>query len=286
MAAERVLVVGLGEIGRPLYELVAESGRYEVYGYDIVPARTVNRLEEIPGRVDILHICIPYTDGFTGAVKDYVERFNPGLVVIHSTVAPGTTRTIHMETGRLVAYSPVRGKHPNIKKHLLFWPKWVAGVPGEAVEQASRHLELIGLRVRVAGSPESLEIAKLWETVYRALMIAGWQEVHRVARKYGADIGVVAEFVAEVHEVLGDRPVYYPAHIGGHCLIPNTEIMSQAYPSPLWQFILESNEKRRREQEDPEVRRGIERVKKVWERLVPRWYYRGEAPPAEKGRQC
>ena len=104
-------------------------------------------------------------------------------------------------------------------------------------------------------------------------MIAFWQEAHRVARKYRADIAGIAEFIAEVHQVLHDRPIYYPAYIGGHCLIPNTKIINQAHPSKLWQYILESNEKRRKEQENPEIKQEIEKVKKIWEKQTPKWYY-------------
>ena len=32
---ESVLIIGLGEIGRPLYEIIVESGRFRVYGLDI-----------------------------------------------------------------------------------------------------------------------------------------------------------------------------------------------------------------------------------------------------------
>jgi len=272
---EKILVVGLGEIGRPIYELIKESKKYQVYGYDIDPAKTVHRLEEIPENIDILHICYPYTEKFVETTTDYIRKHNPSLTIIHSTVAPGTTRRIHQETGKPIAYSPVRGKHPHIKKHLKFWTKWVTGIPQEAVEKAKQHLETIGLKTRTTDNPETLELAKLFETVYRATMIVFWQEAHRVARKYNADIAGIAEFIAEVHQVLRDRPVYYPAYIGGHCLIPNTKIINQAYPSPLWQFILESNEKRKKEQENPEIQQEIEKVKKIWQKQTPKWYYQG-----------
>jgi len=60
-----------------------------------------------------------------------------------------------------------------------------------------------------------LELAKIWETVYRAVMIASGQKIHRIVRKFGADMGIVAEFIGEAHEVLRDRPIYYPDYIGG-----------------------------------------------------------------------
>jgi len=269
----KVLVIGLGEVGRPIYELVLESGRYEVYGYDRDPARSVDGFDEIPRGVDFLHITYPYTDEFVGVTTDYISVFKPKYVVIHSTVAPGTTRAIYEASKVPTAYSPVRGKHPRIKEHLKFWTKWVSAIPREYIDTFKEHLESVGLRVRTTEKPETLEIAKLWETVYRALMITGWQEIHRVARRYEADIVEVAKFIAEVHQVLKDRPIYYPDHIGGHCLIPNTQILNKTNPSPLWQYIIESNEKRREEKKLPQLKNDIEKMKLLWLSLIPKSYY-------------
>jgi len=270
----KILVVGLGEVGGALFEVARDSGRFEVYGYDADPAKTVHKLEEVPRPVDALHVAIPYSASFADHVSRYAREFKPRLVIVHSTVAPGTTRRLHGQLGLPVAFSPVRGKHPKIKEHLYFWPKWVSALPREFAEEARRHLEEMGLKVRVSEEePEALELAKLWETVYRAVMIAAWQEVDRIARRYGVSLRTVAEFVAEVHSVLHDRPVYYPDYIGGHCLIPNTRILNEASPSKLLEFVLESNERRLRELQDPQVRREVEELRELFLSLTKRDYY-------------
>lgn len=272
----RLLVVGLGEVGSALYEIALESGAHEVYGYDVDPSKTACDLGSVPRPIDYLHVCIPFSswESFYGAVRGYARDFEPRMVIVHSTVAPGTTRRLAAELGVPVAFSPVRGKHPHLKKHMLFWTKWVAAEPPEALSDAAEHLRGLGFKVRpYERAPETLELAKLVETVYRALMIAWWQEVHRAARALGADIEGVAEFVGEVHEVLGDRPVMYPGVIGGHCLMPNTRILRSVYPSKFLDAILESNERRGRELEDPSVREEVERVKKVSLRYVNKEYF-------------
>ncbi len=271
---ERVLVIGLGEVGRPLYELICECGKYKVYGYDIDESKSVNKLEEIPRAMDVLHIAFPYTRGFVEKVVEYVKMFSPRIVIIHSTVAPGTTRKIHSICNTITAFSPVRGKHPNIKKHLRFWTKWVATLPKDREEEVVRHLKDIGFRIVIAPNPESLELAKLWETVYRAIMIASWQELHRIARIANADIETIARFIKEVHEVLHDRPIYFPSYIGGHCLIPNTRILNEFYSSKLLEFVLESNEKRAKELEDPNVAKEVEKVKEVALEVINLEYYK------------
>jgi len=270
---ETVIVIGLGEVGRPLYEILKASNAYVVYGYDVRSDISPNKLEELPRNVDYLHIAYPYTQRFFEYTMEYFELLKPKKLIIHSTVLPGTTRAIYEKTGMPTAYSPVRGKHPNLKRHMMFWPKWVSAYPLEDVKVFADHLSKAGFKVEIARNPETLELAKLFETVYRAIMIASWQEIHRLALKYNAELAEIAEFIAEVHEVLRDRPVFYPDYIGGHCLIPNTRLLDSIDPNTVWRFVLESNEKRLEELKDEKVKRDVEAVKRISTRLFPAWYF-------------
>ena len=271
---DKVVVIGLGEVGSAVYRVFEYSGKFEVYGYDIDPNKTINKLEEIPRNIDFMHIAIPYSPRFVDIVKQYVARFSPEYIVIHSTVAPGITREVYNASSVPTAFSPVRGKHPNIVKHLYFWPKWIVSLPLEKLSIFVLHHLLAGFKVKeYRGEPESLELAKLWETVYRAIMIASWHEIHRIALRFGADIEAIAQFVGEVHEVLHDRPIYYPDYIGGHCLIPNTKILNSVYPSKVFEFVLQSNEKRLEELKDEKIRSDVERVKLIAQKYINKDYY-------------
>jgi len=271
---DKVVIIGLGEIGSALYSFFRSSGKFEVYGYDIDPQKSVNKLNEIPKNVEFLHVAIPYFDRFVDIVQYYVSTLNPQHIVIHSTVAPGTTRKVFEKTGIPTAYSPVRGKHPNILKHLYLWTKWIASLPQKLLSNFALHHILAGFNVKeYPGDPESLELAKLWETVYRAIMIASWHEIHRIAMRFNADITVIAGFVGEVHKVLHDRPIYYPDYIGGHCLIPNTVILNSVAPSKLFEFVLESNEKRLNEIKDVRTYSDIERMKQIAQEYTNKEYY-------------
>ena len=273
MISERILIIGLGEVGRPLYEILSEKF-VDVYGYDSDRSKTIHELKAIPKPIEIMHIAYPYTGGeFIDSTINYIRSFNPRLVIIHSSIPPRTTRLIQSKTDSVIAYSPVRGKHPDLKEHLRFWTKWISAVNQAGIELAKRHLEEAGFKVKVAKDPESLELAKLWETIYRAAMIACWQEIHRISKDLGADIKVVAEFIQEVHEVLGDRPLYYPDVIGGHCLIPNTRILAEIVDSDLLSFILKSNELRSEEIKDPKIAEEVEALKEIWKKLISRSYY-------------
>jgi HD superfamily phosphohydrolase len=104
-------------------------------------------------------------------------------------------------------------------------------------------------------------------------MITAWQDIHRVSRRFNAMLNEISEFIAEVHEVLGDRPILYPSYIGSHCLIPNTRQLTTIKSNNLWKFILESNEKRLEELKNNAVRKEIDDVKNITKRFTPNWYF-------------
>jgi hypothetical protein len=52
----------------------------------------------------------------------------------------------------------------------------------------------------------------------------------------------------------------FPGVIGGHCLIPNTELLLKSYDSDFLRLILESNQKRKEEIKDPNIAAEAEKV--------------------------
>jgi len=137
----RVLVLGLGEVGKPLYEIILKSGRYVVYGYDVNPDKSRNSLDEIEKPVDIMHVCYPCSSKslFVDSVVSYVLRFSPSLVIVNSTVPVGTTEEIYAKTNVDVVHSPVRGVHVMMKEHLRFWIKYIGAVNKRAAKKAAEH---------------------------------------------------------------------------------------------------------------------------------------------------
>jgi UDP-N-acetyl-D-mannosaminuronate dehydrogenase len=263
-----VLVVGLGEVGWAMFELLKECDRFAVYGFDVdrEKMRAVGQTA-VPKEVAVMHVCIPCfsRDEFVNAVAGYVTRFKPELVIIDSTVAPGTTIETYERCGCLVVHSPVRGVHKSLeymKLELKRWTKYLGGANAEAAQAAREHFEELGLKTKVLKSCTETELAKLFETTYRAWMIACFQEMHRISRSLKADFGDVMDFLEDTHRVRLDRPIMFPGVIGGHCLIPNTEMLLKSQDSKFLQLILDSNERRKEEIKDENVRREAEEIKK------------------------
>jgi len=273
MAKEKVMIVGLGEVGRTLYELLKKCSKFLVYGFDLDKTKMNSIAQEsIPDDMDVIHFCIPCSsqDKFVNVVGGYVKRFKPKLLIINSTVPPGTTQKIHSRYGCHVAHSPVRGVHKNLEYmewELKRWTKYVGGVDAEAGEAACKHFEMAGFETRVLKGCVETELAKLFETTYRAWMIACFQEMHRISKRFGADFDEVVDFLEDTHRVRLDRPIHFPDVIAGHCLIPNTELLLESYDSEFLRLILGSNEKRKEEIKDEDVRREVDKVKKRVEEL-------------------
>jgi len=230
-----IIVVGLGEVGRPILELA--SKHYRTVGVDFSPPA-----ERVSG-VDILHICFPFgIDDFVGETTRYIELFKPSLTIINSTVAVGTTRAVAKRTGTSVVNSPVRGKHAHMTEDLLRYVKFVGAVDALAGERAAEHFQSLGMKTTILASPESTELAKLTETTYFGLMIAWAQEVERYCDQFGLNYAEVVSFYDEINFF---PPVkYFSGIIGGHCVMPNIKILQRLGPSDVVQAIVSSNRKK------------------------------------------
>ena len=108
---EKVLVVGLGQLGLPVAKYLTERG-FETYGYDInntameraekvASVRKVTKLSEI----DVFIICVsthrpedmfsPQVDGLLSIVKEISKEAKSGaLVSIESTIPRGTSKKV------------------------------------------------------------------------------------------------------------------------------------------------------------------------------------------------
>jgi UDP-N-acetyl-D-mannosaminuronate dehydrogenase len=232
---ERIVVVGLGEVGRPILELA--SKHHHALGVDVSPP------PEKVAEVDILHICFPFgIEDFIGETSRYIELFRPTLTIINSTVAVGTTRAVGNRTSASVVNSPVRGKHAHMVEDLLRYVKFVGAIDPIAGERAAEHFRSLGMKTNILSSPEATELAKLTETTYFGLMIAWAQEVERYCDQLGQPYDEVVSFYEEINFF---PPVkYFPGIVGGHCVMPNIKILNHLRQSEILQAIVSSNAKK------------------------------------------
>lgn len=230
-----VLVVGLGEVGKPLLAILSQH--YQAVGIDIKdPSEQIDR-------ADVMHICYPFEIyDFVGETVRYIGRYKPALTIINSTVGVGTTRKIAAGASADVVHSPVRGKHAHMQEEMLSYTKFIGALDSTAAHNAAQHFEACGLKTKVLSSPETTELGKLAETTYFGMMIAWAQEVERYCDRTGTNY---SEVISLFDEVKFFPPVkYFPGTIGGHCVMRNIEILSRVDRSALLLAIQTSNEKK------------------------------------------
>ena len=149
MQSAKPLVVGLGEVGSALSEVLKRTGR--VLEHDI-------ERREFDEPVGVMHLCVPFTrqDDFVAIALSYIDRFKPELTIINSTVVPGTSRMIAEQASVPIAYSPVRGKHVRMAQDLLKYRKFVAGTDEETANRAAEHFSAAGMTTQIISKLETL----------------------------------------------------------------------------------------------------------------------------------
>lgn len=248
------VVIGRGEVGQAVINVL--SKKYQVESYDVANGDSLGR-EKLKEKVT--HICFPYSDRFFGEVKKYQKALKPEFLIIHSTVAVGTTEKISQ-----AVHSPVRGVHEkvgsipgsSIEEGILGWKKQIGG-PKKLVVKAKKIFESVGIETVTYDDSKITELGKLLCNIQWALSLAFTQEMKRICDHFDLDFDKTVKEMNKIYNEgtndLGGkykdriRPVCFPGHIGGNCLMENIEILKKQKPSKFFDLIEESNQKFREE---------------------------------------
>jgi hypothetical protein len=95
-----------------------------------------------------------------------------------------------------------------------------------ACSQFSSLMRKSGVKTKRMSDPLTLELAKVvCDTSYYGWLINYAQISQIITSKYKVDYDEMWSFADEIHKFLGNRPKLFPGYIGGHCVIPNLELM-------------------------------------------------------------
>lgn len=179
--------------------------------------------------VYLVTVPTPWRDGqpdlsaVLGAARTVTPLLAGGdLVVLESTVAPGTTRGVFADeldrsgVAYLLGFSPERIDPGNPDWQFENTPKLVSGATPGAARVAAAFYAGICEQVVRCGSLEEAELAKLLENTYRYVNIALVNELGRHARALGVDIWSVVRSAAT--KPYGFQAFWPGPGVGGHCL--------------------------------------------------------------------
>lgn len=228
------LVVGLGEVGAALQMI------FKCDGHD--PFKNI----VADGHYDVVHIAIPYRDetSFIEAIRGIREAFTPSIVINHSSVPVGTSRKCDM------VHSPIRGVHPFLEKGIRTIVKFIGAVNVEDAKIVARLYEQAGIEYFIANKPEDTEAAKLWCTTGYGLNIVLEKSIHDYCVENDLDFDVVyTEFIKTYNDGYAKLGLpqfckynlkHFPGSIGGHCILPNIELLNH----PIGEYIKKFNDER------------------------------------------
>ena len=95
-----------------------------------------------------------------------------------------------------------------------------------AINTFNKKMRKCGIKTKQMSKPETLELGKIiCDTSYFGWLINYAQISNVIAKSYGVDYDEMWEFSNEIHKFLGNRPKLYPGFIGGHCVIPNLDLI-------------------------------------------------------------
>lgn len=239
-------ILGVGEVGSTILTLV--SKKYKVFTKDMNKDSINNQ------KLNILHICIPYSSNFEKIVIKQIQNNKPDLTIIESTIPLKTTEKIFKAINKPIVHSPIRGCHKTMVSDLKRFTKYIGSVNRRYSQQAQKYYKTIGVKAKIVTSPRETELGKLLDTTYYALCIAWHQEMERFCKMYNISF---EESITSFNKTYNMgykrskpnvvRPVLKPGFIEGHCLMPNIRLLKTFINSPFLDIIEDSNEKKQKE---------------------------------------
>jgi UDP-N-acetyl-D-glucosamine dehydrogenase len=259
----KVAVIGLGYVGLPLSVAAANSG-FKVVGIDINQTQVTNinqglspildvsneeisklvkngqfiatsEFSEIVG-AEVVLLCVPTPlsknhkpdisslEMAAKSISPYIGKNM--LVILESTVEPGTTRNILSplltkgsklkQDDFLVAFSPERIDPANKVWTVKNTPKLVSGLTEDACNKAMNFYEKFIQHLVKCDSLEIAETSKLLENSFRLINISFINEISMFCHKLGVDVNAV--IAAAESKPYGFMPFYPSIGVGGHCI--------------------------------------------------------------------
>jgi len=252
-------IIGLGYIGLPLANAFMAAGE-KVIGFDtnkqkvkdisknLEKDRLISKNSLAKGEFSVtdspielsncsvIIVCVPTPLGENRLpdLKHVMDAANvvgtylkPGtLIVLESTVSPGTTRDIFLpriteisgldKNSFYLAFSPERVDPGNKDWNLFNTPKLVAGIGQDATRMTFELYSKVVSEIIICDSVEVAETSKLLENSFRFINISFINEILIYCAKIGVDINSVIN--AASTKPYGFMPFSPGIGIGGHCI--------------------------------------------------------------------
>jgi len=201
---KKISLVGYGYVGKAMAEMLKEGADIVVYD----PAygqngssegvQFVDSMAEL-GKVDLGIICAPTPQAKDGScdvslVEDAVREVDAKVILIKSTISPGTTDRLIKETGKHIVFSPEyvgesKYYNPYFPDDMKAVPFLILGGRDEDCNEVLRFMvPVLGPTKRYFKTKAiNAEITKYMENTFFATKVTFVNEMYEICQAFGAD---------------------------------------------------------------------------------------------------
>jgi UDPglucose 6-dehydrogenase len=216
-----IAIVGCGFVGKSLLKLFGECEIYDP-SQNKIDKKTINRCQ-------FAFVCVPTPVGSNGScdvsiVEEVVSWIESEIIIIRSTVSPGTTDKLRKETGKRIIFQPEyigeTVDHPLIDHHSHGF-----AILGGPIEDTSIVADLYKRFFNANfhfyfTSAVCAEVAKYMENCFYATKVTFCNEFYDIAKTFGVDYNELREIWLADPRISRDHTFVYPDKRGfaGKCL--------------------------------------------------------------------
>lgn len=278
---KKIGVVGNGYVGKTVVALFKDNYKVFIYDPEYAHDESVDfedderkfrdTMEDLNHRkLDLAIICVPTEmreDGScdTSIVEEVVKEVEAKMILIKSTVPPGTTDRLKKETGKRIVFSPEFAGESKYWSPYKFdtdmkeSPWYIFGGEKKDVN------EIIDLFAPILGptkkynvtDAKTAELVKYWENTFFAMKVTFCNEMYEICEKMGIEYWEARELwlndprVNKMHTAVFKENRGY----GGKCFPKDTNGLVMAskkagYVPELLEVMIKSNDKFRQKNKE------------------------------------
>jgi len=262
---KKIAVIGVGYVGKAVYELYV--GHYEVVSYDLMVKTGWGAVEEWPedgfADCELAVISVPTPQSDSGAcdtsiVEEMVAKLNSKIIMIKSTVTPGTTAKLQDKyPDKKLVFSPEFAGESTYWSPYAFdtdmkaLPYQIIGGPREYTSKVVElMLPILGpTKEYCQTDTTSAELVKYMENSFYALKVIFCNEMYEVCKAFNVDYNEVRELWTKDPRISKMHTAVFPDQRGysGKCFPKDTNGLYHAskergYEIKVMRAMIEKND--------------------------------------------
>ena len=229
----KIGIIGQGYVGTALKEGFQDFYQVETYDKYDLGKSTHSKISDIVELSDVIFVCVPTPmrqDGscYTGIVEEVIREINENangqIVVIKSTVPPGTTDRINQEyTHSTVIFNPEFLTEANFIQDFKNQSRIILGGDRKGTNKVRQiYSRILPNATIVKTGAKHAEMVKYFTNCFLATKVSFANEMYNVCQQLDLDYDKIVEY-ATYDERLGKSHWAVPGPdgdfgYGGHCL--------------------------------------------------------------------